>query len=160
MSLSSSIVSVQAGQVVLVAQDKAEATAEQWAQLMEHVREGVVRENGDMQRITGMVISDGGAPTVEQRANLKVFLAGKKFRIVVATDVAVVRVVVGLMSWFNPEMKVVAPTRVDQWFEFAHVQTQEHAEVWQVMWKLQQSIGGLTTAKKMNPFFSRAQASA
>ncbi len=160
MSLTSNLVSINAGQVVLAAQDKKEASAEQWAALMGHVREGVAREKGDMQRITGMVISDGGAPTVEQRADLKAFLAGKKFRIVVATDVAVVRVVVGLMSWFNPEMKVVAPTRVDQWFEFAHVQPKEHAEVWQVMWKLQQSIGGSSTARKMNEFFSRAQASA
>jgi hypothetical protein len=57
-------------------------------------------------------ITDGGAPSGEQRAIINDLLGGRSVLIAIVSSSAMVRSVVTALSWFNPKIKTFAPSRV------------------------------------------------
>ncbi len=101
MPLAHTRIAINAGQLIIILQDREAATDEQWSALMNDVKAARAALAKDRGQVLGLVISDGGAPNARQRSALAVTLDGQLMRAGVLSDSTLVRGAVTAMAWFN-----------------------------------------------------------
>lgn len=111
--LVSNLVCAQSLGVVLCVQNAHAPTDDEWAQYMALVRQTKI------EHLRIIAFTDGGAPNVRQRGELIDHLAGKTPPIAVVSTNPLVKGVATAISWFNPRIKVFAPSDVSK--AFAHL---------------------------------------
>jgi hypothetical protein len=84
-------------------------TPEEWAQSMELFARTVA--TGSFSKLRILVVTDGGGPDVVMRGELQAFFKthGHSPKTAVITTSVVVRGIVTAVSWFNPNIKALAP---------------------------------------------------
>ncbi len=145
MALTHAKLDIQGGVLFVVLQDKERASDAEWAALM--VDFGAAGRRKGFGRVYGMVVSDGGAPTVTQRANLRETLGGSSFTGSVLSKSVLVRGAVTAMSWFNPGLKVFGPDRYAEWLKSVPLQQEELGVLKETVAKLSETVRCATIAE-------------
>lgn len=125
MPLAHTRIAINAGQLIIILQDREAATDEQWSALMNDVkaaRAALVKDRG---QVLGLVISDGGAPNARQRSALAVTLDGQLMRAGVLSDSTLVRGAVTAMAWFNQGIRSFPPSEANKLFDYLGFSTHE-----------------------------------
>jgi hypothetical protein len=117
MSMAYSRIPVRAGELLVGLQDTGVATDEQWAPLMQDVKNAHAGLASHAE-LFGLVVSDGGAPNAGQRAEFAKNLNGRSFKCAVLSDSTMVRGAVTAMGWFNTGMKSFSPKESHLWLAY------------------------------------------
>lgn len=92
-------------------QPPSRAEWEAWCELLHQRAEAV---QWDLSRTCNLVITDGGAPSTEQRTRINSLIAQGRSspRVAVVTDSAAVRMIARAFTIFNPMFKVFSPRQL------------------------------------------------
>ncbi len=106
------IVATGACDVMLFLHTDRAPTPDEWHQVMTCASDYARR--GNIRRLRGLVISDGGGPDMEMRNEIKQVYEEHDFALptAVLTSNLVVRGLVAAISWFNPSIRVFSPNRL------------------------------------------------
>jgi hypothetical protein len=108
-----SLVCAQSFGVVLAVHNTQAPTDDEWARFMS------VTKQVKLEHLRVLVFTDGGTPNVRQRGELVDHFAGQTPPIAMISTNALVKGVATAISWFNPRIKVFAPSDVSK--AFAHL---------------------------------------
>jgi hypothetical protein len=120
-TLSVSLVSTGTGELVLFLHTSRAPTPAEWTDAMELLA-GAIRRSGP-QRLRSLVITDGGGPDADMRAELKALYERQRFAMptaVVAASV-MVRSIVGAIGWFSPNIRSFSPRGLEAALRFLEV---------------------------------------
>ncbi len=80
-----------------------------WTGYMAQTRQMLQRAGGDYASMAGLIISDRGVPTPDQRADFVRFLNGRQLRASLISRSVLIRAVVASVNIFNPAMRSFSP---------------------------------------------------
>jgi hypothetical protein len=127
--------------LVVVADSKPPSAAE-WQQFIDACvaldKEGA----GGIGSASALIFTDGGGPDSGQRLALKKVLRGQAAPAAMVTDSLAVRTVVGLISFFNPQIKVFKSAEWRQAALLARFKEEELLEVLRVAVSLSHEVEG------------------
>lgn len=98
--------------VLVVRQGTEASTDQEWRAFLD------VLATQDFSKLKVMIVTDGGSPTVQQRAALKITLAGRTARTAVVSDQFKVRFVVASIALINREHHGFGGHERDKAYEF------------------------------------------
>lgn len=101
-------------------------TADEWSAALEDVS-AVKARVGDLDRLRGMAISDGGAPNSIQRQELFVGLLESRMKSTAVSDVLqnpIKRGILTAINWLNPNFRAFPTAQLDR--ALAHLDLQDH----------------------------------
>lgn len=142
------------GPVVVVLQDTKNATDQEWKSLVNDVAEAQAEHSSE--NMWALVASDGGAPTLAQRRELKDLFSDTKLSIAVLSDSPLVRGAVMAMSWFNDSIRVFSPAQFTKWMNYVPISPGEEALLRSAIRELQKKVPCQTITAAM-PAASEAQ---
>ena len=116
---------------------------EEWNAYLEACRQLDKKLNGDFTKAAALIFTDGAAPNASQRRSMVEVLKGRPANSAVVSDNMMVRAPLGLLSIFNPAVKVFSPKEWKQAANFARIPEARHLEHLQVALKLSHQIGDL-----------------
>lgn len=109
--------------LMVVRQDAQSSTDAEWrAFLAELVTQ-------QFEKLRVLIVTDGGGPTSEQRAELKVAMAGRAARTAVISDSIKVRFTIAMIALINPQHHGFASHEIGQAFDFLDLSAAERARV-------------------------------
>jgi hypothetical protein len=119
-------------------------TAEEWndyLQILKAMSGGLP----STQRLRGLVISDGGAPSATQRKSSMLAIANHSSRWAVVTSSMIARSTVTVYRWLGLDQRAFGPQEVERAFSFLDVSPAEAREICSEFARLQQqSLEGTT----------------
>src|SRR5690349_5981657 len=98
----------RAGRFVIGVHATRHPSDEEWQEAM-----SLYTEMRDEPGLAALVYTTGGAPNAAQRAQLNVATGGRAIRIAVLTTSATARTVGIAIRWFNPNIRIFAPTEIE-----------------------------------------------
>lgn len=106
--------------LVLLIHNVAPPSDDEWFEYVRTLTE--MLKTGGIKQI---VFTDGGSPNTTQRGLLNQAVKDKDNQVAVVSDSPMVRSVVTALAWFNPKVKVFAPTRIDEALAYLGYQREE-----------------------------------
>ncbi|HEY3498011.1 MAG TPA: hypothetical protein VGK73_25105 [Polyangiaceae bacterium] len=134
------LVGTGAGEVVLYIHTHHAPNRAEWADAM-GLLAGAVRRGG-MQNLRSLVITDGGGPDAEMRAQLKQLYERERLAMptaVVAGSV-LVRSIVGAISWFSPSIKSFSFRALDEALRFLELPASAKPRILEAARSMQQTL--------------------
>jgi hypothetical protein len=98
----------------------------EWASALARVIELKQKVGGDLDKVRGIVVSDGGAPTTVQRGEMFTKLLEGKAKVAAVTQALsnpLIRGVATAISWLNPNARVYPPDRFNSALEHLDLDT-------------------------------------
>ncbi|HEX5658921.1 MAG TPA: hypothetical protein VFX59_17120 [Polyangiales bacterium] len=117
--------------------------------MMDSLSQTMSHVGARLERVRLMTITDGGAPTVRQRAKISAWLAGRRMKVCVvssAYDNPIKRGITTAVQWINPDLGFFRPTEIRQ--ALAHVDlTSALGRIWSEYRSLETRLGPLPVMK-------------
>lgn len=127
------------------------------AQLLDSLSAQMVQSGTMLERVRLMTITDGGAPTVRQRARIGEWLAGRHMKVSIVSrdyDNPVKRGITTAVQWINPSLGFFRPTEIHQ--ALAHVDlTSEVPKIWSEYQALERRLGPLKVMNTVRSSLAR-----
>lgn len=97
--------------LVIAIHNKDQADSESWAQWMELIRGLATEYNGELSKVSTLVVSDGGTPGSAQRALASEVIAGARSppSTAIISDSTAIRLMVRALAIFDYKMRVFSP---------------------------------------------------
>lgn len=123
------VVSTGASELVLFLHTNRTPTPAEWADAMALLG-GAMRKSGP-QSLRSLVITDGGGPDADMRAQLKELYERQRFAMPTAVLAAsvLVRGIVGAISWFSPSIRSFSPRGLGAALGFLEVPSSAQARI-------------------------------
>jgi hypothetical protein len=139
------------GTIVMCALHLREApTDAEWTAYLKQVSESMAQGAPTFERLAGLAISDGGAPTVMQRKQLlKVTREIRTPTTAVVSDNALVRGVAIALSWFNYRIRFLGPEDFDEALTHLNVPPSSRAKLLADIRRHAQALGQIATVEKL-----------
>jgi hypothetical protein len=110
-----------------------------------------------LERVRLMTITDGGAPTVRQRAKISEWLGGRRMKVCVvssAYDNPIKRGITTAVQWINPDLGFFRPTEIGQ--AVAHVDlAAQLGRIWSEYQTLEKNFGPLPVMRAVSATMGR-----
>lgn len=132
---------------VLVAVHTSGAPSEsEWSSWVSFLEKLGAEVDQDLTRLPNLVITDGGAPTTQQRTAVNVLVAQGKTMppVAVVTDSAMVRTMLRAFSLFNPRIRAFAPSEFGLAITHLGVPATEQKALAQTCRRLEMELGSGT----------------
>ncbi|MEY4515085.1 MAG: hypothetical protein RLZZ450_7207 [Pseudomonadota bacterium] len=117
--------------------------------VMDSLSQNMGQVGPKLERVRLMTITDGGAPTVRQRAKISEWLAGRRMKVCVvsrAYDNPIKRGITTAVQWINPDLGFFRPPEIR--LAVAHVDlAAELGRVWSEYQLLEKRLGPLPVMK-------------
>lgn len=146
-SLSVRIVNAGASEVVLYLHTNRAPSQPEWSEAMSQL-DGAVRRHG-MQNLRSVVITDGGGPDADMRAQLKALYDRERLPMPTAVIAAsaLVRSIVGAISWFSPSIKSFSFRGFDEALRFLDIPASAKPRILAEARSMQQALPLITCLK-------------
>jgi hypothetical protein len=128
-------VSTSRGEIMVVIHTSRPPSDAEWKEYVDGVA------SCDLETARSIVITDGGAPSAQQRKLLNDVIGGRQPPGVVISPSTFVRGVVTALSWFNPGLKAFAPEDFDKACHYLELSPSEIEEVWLAVDRLVDLLG-------------------
>lgn len=128
-------VSTSRGEIMVVIHTSQPPSDLEWQEYVDGVA------SCDLETMRSIVITDGGAPSAQQRKAINDLLGGRQVPGVVVSPSTFVRGVVTALSWFNPGLKAYPHEDFDKACQYLELSLQEIEEVWVTIHKLAELLG-------------------
>jgi hypothetical protein len=139
-NLSVRLLGAGSSEVVLYLHTSRAPSQSEWSEAMS-LLEGGVRRNR-MQNLRGLVITDGGGPDADMRAQLKELYDRERLAMptaVIAANV-LVRSIVGAISWFSPSIRSFSVRSLDQALGFLDLPATAKPRILETARSMQQAL--------------------
>ncbi len=146
-NLSVKLLSVGSSDLVLYLHTSRAPNRPEWSEAMSFL-EGAARRNR-MQNLRGLVITDGGGPDADMRAQLKELYEREHLAMptaVVSVSV-LVRSIVGAISWFSPSIRSFSFRSLDQALGFLDLPVTAKPRILETARSMQQALPLVTCLK-------------
>lgn len=146
-NLSVRLLSAGSTEVVLYMHTSRAPNPSEWADAMS-ILAGAARRNG-IQHLRGLVITDGGGPDADMRAQLKELYDRERLAMptaVVAASV-LVRSIVGAISWFSPSIRSFSFRGFDEALTFLELPVSAKPRILETARAMQQGLPLITCLK-------------
>jgi len=128
-------VSTSRGEIMVVIHTSYAPSDAEWREYVDGVG------SCDLETMRSIVITDGGAPTAQQRKAVNDLLGGRQVPGVVISPSTFVRGVVTALAWFNPGLKAFAPEEFGKACQYLELSPAEIDEVWLTIDRLVEQLG-------------------
>ncbi len=128
-------VSTSRGEIMVVIHTSRPPSDAEWKEYVDGV------ESLELETARSIVITDGGAPSAQQRKRLNDVLGGRQPEGVVISPSTFVRGVVTALSWFNPGLKAYPPEDFDKACQYLRLSPTEIEEIWLTIDRLVDLLG-------------------
>jgi hypothetical protein len=117
----------------------------EFTHVMDSLSDTMARAGAQLERVRLMTITDGGAPTVRQRARISQWLGGRQMKVSIVSrdyDNPIKRGITTAVQWINPALGFFRPTEIRR--AIAHVDlTSEVPRIWKEYEALEARLGPL-----------------
>jgi hypothetical protein len=123
----------------------------EWQPYLDQLRAHCDAANWDLARVGSLVVTDGGAPSTEQRtAANNLIVQGRTLpRVAVVTDAPVVRTLLRGVAIFNSNMRVFAPAEFAEALGFLGVDARRAAEALDALARMEREQLGAGRVKTL-----------
>jgi hypothetical protein len=129
----------------------------EFAEVTDSLSEHMNRAGSKLERVRLMTITDGGAPTLRQRAMISKWLGGRQMKVSVISrdyDNPIKRGITTAVQWINPGLGFFRPTEIEQ--AIAHVDLASELErIWTEYQTLERRLGPLQVMKTVRATLAR-----
>lgn len=140
--------------VLLVAHNKETPSDEEWRHYIDSVIAMGHSLGGDLRRGRMLVVTDGGSPTIAQRAiavKTATQMHGSKMPVAVLSASRFVRLLVSTAGVVQIHMRSFAPDEMGPLFDFLGLGYLAARAVWAGIEKIDDAFGGLDTVREARP---------
>jgi hypothetical protein len=121
---------------------------DEWKEYLNLAGRLLVEQMGS-DKIGGLSLSDGGAPSMKQRNALNLLLQRRHVGVAIVSDSIVVRGVVTALHWFNRDISVFAASAMGKAVQRVGVPTARHAELFTILRKMQGRLPRVALLEKI-----------
>lgn len=118
------------GSVMVIRQGKEAATEHEWRSLLTELA------LQDLTKLRILIATDGGGPNAEQRASIKVTMAGRSVRTAVVSDSIKVRFAIATIALINREHHGFTNRELSQAYDFLQLTPSERGDTERVLKEL------------------------
>lgn len=118
-------------EIVIALHTRVAPSDDEWQRWVDLIRARSEKVGWDLARVGNLVITDGGAPSLEQRTAVNTLIAqGRSYpNVAVVTESPLVRTLIRGLTIFNPQLKVFAPAEFARALTFVGFDAAMRAEV-------------------------------
>ena len=137
------------GLLQIVVHDDGPPDDDTWSTYMAQTRQMLQRAGGDYGSMAGLIISDRGVPTPDQRAEFLRFLSGHHLRASLISRSVLIRAVVASVNIFNPAMRSFSPDKLGPALRHVGLAPTRHREVLSLLTRLAPRIPTAKTLRDL-----------